>query len=108
MNTEFEGHADSGRVSVRRMVEGERPLGCDLFEGEDENGGKTTSDIEYGFGYCDNDNIRFSYDGVWLELSTDQRGKDGADYSLVIEARLTWEQATRVHDYLGLLLRLAP
>jgi hypothetical protein len=75
MNTEFEGYAEHGRVSLDRRAEGEQSSSS-VFRSDDENGGKTTS--------------------------------DKAHYRMVIEARLTWKQADRLHDYLGMLLRLAP
>jgi hypothetical protein len=46
------------------------------------------------------------HNGVGLELSFMHiKGSDNATYGAQIMARLSWRDAARLHDYLGVLLR---
>lgn len=108
VNTEWEGYAD-GRVSLSSSRAGGEGGSTDLLPGDDENGGKRAADISYSLGYCNDNSIRAAHDGVWLELGTHHIwGEEKINYSVTVEARLTWRQAAQLHDYLGMLLRQVP
>ena len=105
MNTEFESYAGGGRVDL--SVQACEGGSASLVASDDENGGQTLSEVGYSLGYCNDTSIRAAFDGVWLELSTAPVvGEDERRYQATIEARLSWEQASVLHDYLGMLLRL--